>query len=151
MAAITLLAIGSGVSMAYPSESSVKDGFIVQSSQWDSSVLVRENHLDHVVKFPRMSVSQLDAPGKRIVCLSRPVERLDSLMSGKSASCDLLLIGKGFKGRLAQADSLFSPELILIHPGISRDQERVLLAEADSVGLKVHSIRNQNPYIFKLR
>lgn len=119
-----------------------KDGFIVQKGIGDISILSRSAGVDSRLKMQRYALSECTLSGKRIICLDMDCE---SIKGKNPKQCDLLIISGGCKENLSEIMNYFRTSQIAIHPNVRRKREDQLIMEADSIGIKCHSIRHDGP------
>lgn len=123
------------------------NGFIVQHTYPDISVINYCNGSEKCVKPYRKSSSFIRICGKEILILdSTP---LSSCRLPENS--DIIVIGSGYKRDIRfLKDSLLRSSnaipLIITHSSIRRNREEYLKAQADSLNLKVHSLRYDGPY-----
>lgn len=89
-------------------------------------------------------VSRLRHPkGIKIVILDLPIS---SCESGELTEADIVMIGKGYKDKISDIGRYAPDAGIVIHPSVRRKREAQLIAEADSLGVNIHSIRRQGSW-----
>lgn len=129
------------VSIIFTSNADNTDGFIVQNGIGNVRILTRINGEENLHKIDKQGITSCDILGHRLLIMDGSIDRFYGKLK-----CDELIIAGGCKEELKEILNKIAAKEIIIHPSIRKKREQSLINEADSLKIKVHSIRNDGPY-----
>lgn len=140
-AVCSLLAATFVVSACFPADADESDGFIIQSGMSPVRMQIRMSGKEKSVTFPPEATSVCNVAGVTVMVMD---ETPDSMAISNMPRCDILILASGFKGNIADLTDIRYSQ-IGIHNSVRRTREKEMIAEADSLGMKCHSIRIDGP------
>ena len=113
------------------------------------SCKIEDTVTDHTLKAGTVSYAEIK--GLRIVSVDSPIEEFDSPGAQLPRHCEIMIIAGGYKGEIADLSTRCNPERIVFHKSLAREHEKELVEETHSLGLRMHSLRNDGPLRLKLK
>lgn len=95
------------------------------------------------------TISEHEALGNKIISVDRPLPVRPNNNHTEKVKCSILILCSGYKDNLQSLISYYQPETIVLHRSIHKKKEQELINEADSLNIKLYSIRNDGVYRFK--
>lgn len=139
--AVSASVVGIVAVVAIPLRADEPDGFIIQDRISAPSVMYREKGVVSEVSCKVNAVTEHIFHDRRIVFADCPVDRVSY-----PHRCDYLIITRSCTSSIETLDSVFHPGRIIVHPSVRRKREKALSGKADSLGIRLHSLRNDGPY-----
>lgn len=119
------------------------DGFIVQSGWRNIKVLSRLEGKENLHQPQRKAVSNLQIKNHKIAVIDTSLpETVDTTLN----EYDEIIICGNCKEDIASVLKKYKTDKIILHTTLRKKRESELMQEADSLGVKCHSIRNSGPY-----
>lgn len=136
-AALCLLAL---IAIPVMADNEENEGFILQNRPDRPTMIVRNGPNKHILEFNTNEISRTMVNGYRVIVADCTPDK-DAVPD----SCDFLVITRSCLSEIGTLDSLYHPGTVVLHNSIHRDRENDLIHEADSLHIKVHSIRIHEP------
>ncbi|MCH5217242.1 MAG: ComEC/Rec2 family competence protein [Muribaculaceae bacterium] len=131
--------------MLFPA--STPSGFIIQKNSSEQSLMHYSDGLEARYVMPPGASSRLTLNGLSLLSLRSEV--LSEATMNALRSADVILIGDGCRKLPRQLANLVKDgAVVATHPTLHWSYERKMLAEAESLGLRIHSIRYDGPLHF---
>lgn len=119
-----------------PSESTAANGFIIRSG-YEQILISKYNDGNlQMIRFPKGKTSSVEVGGTKI-------SAIDNKLYSEIPTCDVLIIGGGFKGDIMKAARKSGAKKIVLHQSI---WIRDAVIMSDEVGDSVHIIALDGPY-----
>lgn len=132
------------------------NGIIIRGSSREFIIVAGNRLEEKEYHIPRHLTSLHRVYGKKILIIDTPIDTDNmegsydiSLVIEKCKSkgdIDYVVLGSGYKDNIKRINETFNPEMIILHPSFRKKKEQILLFEADSLNISIHSIRNQKPF-----
>lgn len=125
------------------------DGYIVRTSPEAVTIHTRTSGKEETLQYLRQGIYHTECAGQSIIIIDAPVScNTETIKAAAREGCDLMVLASGAADSLSTLRSIVRPQCCVIHTSIRRERESRLVHEADSIGLRVHSIRLDGPYRF---
>lgn len=119
------------------------DAFIVQNHVRDIGILSRAGGRELQQVIPRYGIYRFRHVRRNILVIDCGLP--DSFPEALSHRFDYLIIGAGYKGKLADLISILKVDTVVLHHSLRKKREGLLLEEAKVLGVAAHSLRLHGP------
>ena len=119
-----------------------ENGYIIQRNPHELSILTTFDGNEKLIKMKRGRVGELNIGSDKILVIDG---RLDKRFISAKKKYKIALICGGYKGDINSLYKTIDAQYIVTHPSLRRKKEKLLLDQADSLAMSVHSIRNDGP------
>lgn len=130
------------VSVTMDATAGEEEGFIVQRQATAIKVLTRTGLYEETIDIPRKRITVIEHAGKRMMVCDAA---MDNIPANKKARYDYVILASGSVDSLVNVVRAVAGDVYVLHSNIRRTREERLIREADSVGIRLHSIRRDGP------
>lgn len=117
-----------------------RDAFIIKGGRGVPRITVMQGHNESTIIPETNAISTYRIFGKNIT-----IADTKALPSDITDSCDYLVLTRSCTAELADIAKVFKPRMLVIHTTVPRAREKKLMETADSLHIRVHSIRLNSP------
>lgn len=133
------MTIAAIISIPVMSSRNHNDGMIIQGGSDRPHILTNIDNRTNTLTPETNAISVYDIMGYRVVVAdTRAIP--DSL-----GSCDFFVMTRSCTADLADIRRKLNPRMIVLHTTVPRKREQKLISQADSLGMRLHSIRRNAP------